>query len=238
MKLAMMCNPNIIETLFVNQENIVSINEVGQEILDNKHLFPCKFLKHKFLGYAFSQKHKMIIKRDNFFDLTSACEYLKKFDGKKFIMEVALEKDCPNYFKLRADKTHNTKFVQIGDINILPATVVAKALRMLTERLGKVGNRQNLMLKHGYDTKFASHLVRLLVEGKELLETGGLEFPLKEAPMILDIKAGKWEEKAIIDYAEDVEAEIESLYETSKLPKKPYFKDVENLCIKIMRRYI
>jgi uncharacterized protein len=238
MKLAMEGNPNLIETLFINEPNIVEINDVGREILANRHLFPHKGIKQKFLGYAFSQKHKMIIKRDNYFDLKEAYTYLKRFDDKKYIMEVALLPDCPKYIKMNVDKTHNTKFVQIGDLQILPSTVIVKTLSKLKERLDKVGNREGLLLKYGFDVKFASHTIRLLLEGKELLQSGNLVFPLKEAEMLKDIKNGKWAVTKVLDLAEDIEKEFDSLVENSKLPSKPRFKEIEQLTINIIKRYI
>lgn len=56
-------NPNIIETLFVNKDNILYCNKAAQEILDNKHLFLSKKVYYKFSGYARSQKRKLITKQ-------------------------------------------------------------------------------------------------------------------------------------------------------------------------------
>ena len=61
-------NPNIIEMLFPEPENIVFINDVGKELLAIRHLFPWKGCKQRFIGYAVSQKHKAIVKKDNYFD--------------------------------------------------------------------------------------------------------------------------------------------------------------------------
>ena len=45
----------------------------------------------KFLGYAFSQKHKMVIKKDNYFDFISAVDYLKTIDSGKSLIEIILD---------------------------------------------------------------------------------------------------------------------------------------------------
>ncbi len=238
MKLAMENNPNILETLFVNNKNIVEINEVGKELLNNRHLFPYKGLKQKFLGYAFSQKHKMIIKKDHYFDLLQAYDYLDRFDSKKYIMEVALMNNCPNFLKQIESETHNTKFIKVGDLNLLPQLTITSARAKIKERLDKVGNREELLTKYGFDCKFAHHAVRLLLEGKELLLTGELQFPLKEASMLLDIKTGKWKMMDVINYIELLEKEYDDIVAKSKLPVNPRFKEIEEFTIKTIKRYI
>lgn len=58
LKLAMDNNPNIIEHLFVNDDNILYVDVYGQLLLDSATQFPYKGLTAKFLGYANSQKKK------------------------------------------------------------------------------------------------------------------------------------------------------------------------------------
>ena len=55
-------NPNILETLFVNSENIIFCNDLGKKILENKQIFLSKKAYYKFLGYAIAQKRKLINK--------------------------------------------------------------------------------------------------------------------------------------------------------------------------------
>lgn len=237
-KLAMENNPNIIEIIFVNPENTLFINELGKELLSIKHLFPNKGAKQKFLGYAFSQKHKMVIKKDHYFDLISALDYIGRFYDGKTILEIALETNCPPFFKRNYDPKHNVNFIQVGDINITPSHTVRTVRSMLQERIGKVGNREELLLKYGFDTKFASHLIRLMLEGVELLETGEIKFPLKERQLILDVKLGKWPINKILDFSNDLEKKLEELALISTLPDKPNVKALEEFTIKTLRKYI
>ena len=234
-KLALDNNPNILEVLFVNKENIVYINEIGEKLLALKHLFPYKGLKQKFLGYAFSQKHKMVIKRDNYFNLVQAYDYLKKFSDDKYISEITISNKCPNFITTTYDEKHNTKFIVIGDLNLQPSFTISKIKDILKERINKVGNREELLLKHGYDTKFGSHLVRLMFEGKELLETNNIEFPLKERKLLLDIKRGEHPITYILELAEKLEADIETLAVSSNLRSKSAFSEIEQFTINILK---
>lgn len=237
-QLALANNPNILEILFVNDENVVYKNELGQKLLEIKHLFPHKGLKQKFLGYAFSQKHKMVIKKDCYFDLVNGIDYLSKIDKNKFLIEVITLSTCPHFIKLRKSEYNNVKFVSIGDVNFSPSLPIKKVLKSLEERIAKVGNRRGLLNRYGFDVKFASHLIRLMLEGIELLKTGKLEFPLKERQLLRDIREGKWTIEQVLEFSEKLEKEMESLTISSKLPSKPRIEEIEKFTIGILYDYI
>jgi predicted nucleotidyltransferase len=237
-KLALENNPNILEILFVNDKNIESITPLGRALLDIKDRFPWRGLKEKFLGYAFSQKHKMIIKKDNYFDLIQAVDYLTKFHYRKTLLEAVLQPNNPFFLKIQRDKNNNITLVSIGDQCFNPSITIKSTLTNLQERINKAGNREELLLKYGFDTKFASHLVRLMLEGKELLITGKIEFPLKQSNLIIDIKQGKWKISDILKYSADLEKEIEELTIHSKLPTKPRIQEIEKFVIKHLKEYL
>lgn len=52
-------NPNMIDTLYVPQHCVLYSNEIGNLVRDNRDNFLHKGSYHKFLGYAYSQLHKM-----------------------------------------------------------------------------------------------------------------------------------------------------------------------------------
>jgi predicted nucleotidyltransferase len=226
-KLAMDNNPNVIEQLFVNKANIVYINEAGRALLAERHKFPHQGLLQKFKGYAHSQKHKMIIRTDKFHELENAFNYLKDYTDQKAILVELKNKFLP-FMKFNHD------YCVIGDLNLKKSIFVKKAVSMIEERLSKVSNRKTLITKHGYDTKFASHLIRLLLEGKELISTGEIIFPLSYRQTILDIKHGKWAIKEVLDYADFLEAEIEKAAEKSELPKEARFNEIEKFTINLL----
>lgn len=76
-----------------------------------------------------------------------------------------------------------------------------------------------------------------MLEGKELLLTGKVEFPLKDREMLLDIRRGLWTKEDVIAYSEQLEAEIEILAEKSDLPKHPNYKAIEKLMIEIIEEH-
>lgn len=208
-RLAADCNPNILEQLFVNESNVVFINELGRRLLDNRHMFPSKLLMHRFLGYAYSQRHKMVIRTDKFNELSAAYEYFSNENPKKLMAEFR-EKNLP-FMEFK------TNHVRVGDLDFPMGRFVKNVVADIEERLSKVGNRKELVTKYGYDVKFASHLIRLLIEAKELLETGELRFPLRDKDLIMSIKNGKMDIHNILEMAESLENDVREIEKKSNL---------------------
>ena len=230
-KLAIANNPNILELLFADEKNIIYKDGFADRLLEKRHLFPYKGLVGKFIGYSSAQKHKMIIKLDNYSKLEEFLGILNNLEGSYLIAEY---KALWSKHKFKYDKKH----VRVGDLCIPLNDHIKKASRRITERLDKATNRRDLFTKYGFDTKFGAHLIRLLMEGKELLLTGELQFPLKEKDFILDIRNGKYTKEQIISMAEELEKEIDSAKEISKLPSEPRFREIDKLLIKEMLAWI
>lgn len=229
-RLALDNNPNVIEQLFVDEPNVLFINETGLELIDNRHMFLHRGLRDKFLGYGFSQKHKMIIRTDKFYELKNALDWMVEFNKPETYMVELKDKQLP-FMVFKA------KHVTIGDCDFELTRQLRWVEKKITERLDKVGNRKELYLSKGYDTKFASHFVRLLMEGMELLETGDLKFPLKDRELILEIKEGKWKLNEVLKLGEELEKWVEKITAKSPLPNKPRFEEVNRLVVNMLKKH-
>lgn len=62
---AMQGVPNNIEILFLRPEDYLKVTDLGQLLIDNRHLFLSKQIKTKFGGYAYSQIQKLKNKQSN-----------------------------------------------------------------------------------------------------------------------------------------------------------------------------
>ena len=227
-------NPNILEFLFVDEKNIMFVNEIGQSLLDIRSYFPSKLCVPKFIGYAHAQKHKMIIKKENYTDLLAGHGILEEYDDKHTMSQVYDYEGDNGIFYKKDRGVH----IHCGDICFEPGVYVKKAKRKLQERIDKATNRSDLILKHGFDSKFGSHLVRLLIEGRNILQTGELKFPLDDIDMLLDIRNGKRELEQVLETAENLEKEIDELKEKSTIQAKPNYKKVEKFCIETLRNFL
>jgi hypothetical protein len=226
--LALQNNPNILEILFVNPANVIFADDIGYRLLNLRHEFLSKRIKNRFLGYAFSQKHKMVIKLENYEKLLEAIDYIDHSTDKQFLLDI---EHHPVFVR---KKDH----VTVGDMNMPITVTTKKARKLLGDRLAKFGSRQELVSKYGFDTKFASNLIRLLKEGQELLSTGDLKFPLRGRQLLRNIRAGRLSMQEVLDMADDIEKEVGGLYETTKLPHSPNRELIEKFVIETHRSYI
>lgn len=96
------------------------------------------------------------------------------------------------------------------------------------QRAGMLGtrrhtNRPELVEKYGFDAKYAMHMVRLGVQGVELLETGKITLPIPEPWLawLRDLRQGKHTKQEALDAADELEARLEKLILSSALPERP-----------------
>ncbi len=247
LKLAMECNPNVIEQVFVNDENVLFESEEGKLIRQNKHLFPYKGLSKKFLGYAYSQRHKMEVKPQNYKELQETLKILFDYVGTDNL-ESLKNKEWINNSKTylveikdyleenKAPVIFNDSYIKIGDLNIQKNIQIKQAIFQIDRRIKQAGSRTELYLKHGFDSKFGMHVIRLMFEGLELLETGNLIFPLKDRQTLLDIRNGKWSLRQVIDYSEHLDNEVQKAVDNSQLINKPNYDKIQDLCMNILKK--
>jgi len=163
-KLAADNNPNIVALFFVDKPHILYCNDYGKRLLEAFPYFISKRVKHKFLGYAHSQRQKILTKNP-------------------------------------------------------------------------IGNRKEYIEKYGYDVKFASHLIRLLSEGLNLLVDGKLSFPVDHNRYIRDIKEGKYDMGQVLSKADELESFVEQAYLNTKLPYGPDLKKIEDLQMEMLEEF-
>jgi predicted nucleotidyltransferase len=100
-----------------------------------------------------------------------------------------------------------------------------------------IGKRKELYTKYGYDTKFASHLIRLLLEGLELLVEGKITFPLSQNTLIRDIRYGKYTIEEVIKKADGIEKLVDEAYVKSSLQHSADIKKINKLQIDILEDF-
>lgn len=95
--------------------------------------------------------------------------------------------------------------------------------------------RKALVEKHGYDTKNAAHLVRLLHMGREFLETGILSVRRTwDVEMLLEIKQGKWGIQRVYDYAAKLFDAVREAEKKSPLPPRLDMRAVNEFLLGLM----
>ena len=90
--------------------------------------------------------------------------------------------------------------------------------RLLGQKGQKNVHRAQLEEKHGYDTKYAMHIIRLYGEAKELMEDGRITLPRPNSRELIEIRGGKYSLTEIRELGEQLESEALAAQATSLLP--------------------
>lgn len=82
-------------------------------------------------------------------------------------------------------------------------------------------HRSDLIEAHGYDTKYAGHLVRLVRQGHHLVTTGQYPLPLadEDREHVMRVRRGQESLEDVIDFSLALERKIELLAESCDLPE-------------------
>lgn len=101
--------------------------------------------------------------------------------------------------------------------------------RLLGLRGQRNVTRPELVQAHGYDTKYAAHIIRLGLQGEEILLTGRLTLPLPEdqRELVLKVRKGGFTLAEISEQIIAVENRLVSAFEKTTLPEKPDVKKVQ-----------
>lgn len=101
--------------------------------------------------------------------------------------------------------------------------LVSQRDQMLGKKSKKHTNRPELVEKYGFDSKFAYHMVRLGLQGVELLTTGKVTLPIPEPDRtwLRELRYGLHTKKEALDRAEDLLARLNLLKDHADLPERP-----------------
>lgn len=101
-------------------------------------------------------------------------------------------------------------------------------LDSMIKQRSRADERKKLIGLHGYDTKFAGHVLRLGYQGIEFLTTGEITLPMPDESLtagcrlnILDVRAGRWTKTQVIKEAEALRVRMEAVLASTSLPDNP-----------------
>lgn len=91
--------------------------------------------------------------------------------------------------------------------------------------------RRQLVDLFGYDTKNASHLIRILRQGIDFMQTGDLEVYRSDAEELIAIKQGLWSFEKVRDLAAQLDEDLQTAGEHSPLPAEPDWDAINKLAV-------
>lgn len=109
-------------------------------------------------------------------------------------------------------------------------------LHKMSNKTRNSDKRQADIDEHGYDLKFAYHLVRLLGECEQILTTGNLDL-LRDREMLKAIRRGEWSEEKVRVYFSDNEIRLLEIYDKSELQYRPDEDRLKSLLMECMEMH-
>lgn len=290
--LASQCNPNVIELLFVDNNEILISSKVGDALRSNRNVFLSARAKFTYSGYAYSQLHRINLHRKYllrpmdhkperfeyglgptslvsadqrdaaekliddrvrdwlFFDaeidktvLSLAHDRLRAFltnlwASRDLLVDLADENKLIDAARLAAMNTvgFDKNYIAIVQAEKKYRSALREWNQFQDWKINRNAQRADLEAKFLYDTKHASHLVRLLLGCKEILTEGTVRVRRPDAQLLLDIRNGAWTYEQLIEFTDKMEAEIGIIYESEKyvVPKIPDIPFLSGLCYKLI----
>lgn len=117
-------------------------------------------------------------------------------------------------------RKNRLKFLHKGSWHRFKGYAYQQLHKMRIKKPEETSNRYEMVQKHGYDLKFAYHVVRLLNEVEQIMTEGDLDL-LRNREQLKSIRRGDWKLEEIEGYFTRKETELETLYNNSKLPWGP-----------------
>lgn len=235
------CNPNVIEMLGLRPRDYLYVDEIGQLLLDNKHIFLSKQAYNKFYGYAKGQLNRLenaLVNRANnklsseadaekiltHRIKTKISEYKRRYDG--FDVEVYTDngKVDLKYTFINMEKKKINHI--INELNS-----IVESLNSLGKRAGRAINKGELQIG-----KHAMHLVRLYYMCIDILTNREIiTYRENERELLLEIRNGHMQKPngnfkpEFYTLLKELEDKMNTALINSKLPDKPNIKTLNNL---------
>lgn len=241
--LAADCNPNIIEVLFTDPSDYVYINEFGEQLVEYRHLFLSQKIKHTFSGYALAQLKRIRTHKKWLLNPPDHKPTRKEYDLPE---QSLLSNDILGAIKALEDDGKIPENDERFPAHVMTLYHTERAYQNSLREWQQFQNWQNTRNKnraelekaHGYDTKHAMHLVRLLRMCREILTTGVVTVKRPDAEELLAIRNGAWTYDQIIEFAEKEDKELTFLMSVSPLPKSPDRNALDSLCGEMVEKFL
>jgi hypothetical protein len=210
-----------IDMLHAPDNMLIESSDIWRKIVSKKQRFYTKNL-NSFVNYARRQASKYGIKGSRLNAALQVLNVLKSNDPESRLRDVWNQLPRNEYCHDIGIDPNGMRQYQVCGKTFQESSSVGYVLPIINKFYDDYGHRAKLAAENkNIDWKAISHALRAAIQTKEILTTGTINFPLKDAPFLLDVKSGR------LDYAGEVAPvleslmdEVEKLVNDSDLPEK------------------
>lgn len=234
-------NPSALELLGTSPDAIVLQTDAGELIRKNAYLFLSKRVVRSFGNYATAQLRKFLnaICHDHYSDEEQEVHLSHTLSGQIYHFNQTYEKLGENGLNIYMN---NDKILSM-DITLkgYPVRDFAGIYGEMqnTIKTYKKLNHRNRKKDDAHLYKHAMHLIRLLMMGTDILHGKGIITRRDaEHDFLMDIRNGAYSFDEIREITEKYQKNFGSAADNTNLPTRPDLSKVEDLMMRIYRKYL
>lgn len=248
------CNPNTCELLGLKPEHYLYLSPIGQELLNNKHLFLSKKAVFTFGSYASSQLRRLDNKaartieqaerEQHILNSITAATYtwpdkygcFKKGEGIKLYLDASEQDSMDKEIFMDIHMTH----YPLRDYKNMWSD-----MKNIVSDYDKIGHRNQNAIERGKLGKHMMHLVRLYLMCLDILEKEEINtYRENDIPFLLDIRNGKFLDKEsqplpeFYEMVSEYEKRLEYAAENTSLPESPDYEAINEFLMSVNERIV
>lgn len=248
------CNPNVCELLGLKPEHYLYLSPIGQELLDNKHLFLSKRAIHSFGGYANTQLRRLDNKAVRDVEQAKREQHIMNSinNARYYYKEHFFPMSDTDYINLYLDNSEKEDFEKeiFADIHITHYPLrdfkgMLSDMGNVLSDYAKIDSRNSKAIAHGKLSKHMMHLVRLYLMAFDILEQGKI-ITYREADhdFLMEILHGKYldeNQQPIPEFfmlVKSLEERLEYAKLHTELPEKPNYKAIRDFSMSVNERIV
>lgn len=246
-------NPNTIEMLGNKPEHYFYVSPIGQELINNAHLFLSKRACHSFGGYANQQLYRLNQKAAHQMSqselekhILKTLEFMQTDFTKKY---TSYEDDSMKlYIDKAVQKGYDTEIfmdVKLHHYPLRDYCSMWNELQNTVRQYGKIGKRNEKAIEHGKIAKHSMHLIRLYMMCLDILEKERIiTYREDEHDLLMDIRNGKYldsNDQPIPEFFEmvnDYEKRLDYAKKNTSLPDNPNYKAINEFVASVNERVV
>ena len=247
------CNPNTIEILGLKPEHYLYCSSIGQELIDNAHMFLSKRAIQSFGGYATQQLRRMENKSMRTIEQSRQEEHVLNSIKNAFFDYKAKYFSFPeDSISLYVDKSDREEYDSeiFMDINLKHYPLrdyksMWSEMNNIVKEYAKVGKRNQNALAHDKLGKHMMHLVRLYLMAFDILENEQIiTYREKDIDFLMEIRNGKFLDSnnepmpELYEMIDEFEKRLEYDKENTSLPEHPNFNKINDFVMSVNERIV
>ena len=246
-------NPNTIEIMGLKPEHYLYIHPIGQELLNNAHLFLSKRAVHSFGGYANQQLRRMeLLCNRNVSQSQKEQFILNTINNAMYDIKLAYQDFTDEEIKLYIDKAvqegYDTEIFMDVNLKHYPLRdycSVWNEMKSIVSSYNKIGKRNEKAITHNKLGKHMMHLIRLYMMCLDILEKEQIvTYREAEHDLLMDIRNGKYldsNDQPISEFYEmvdDYEKKLDYAKLNTSLPDSPDYKNINEFVMSVNERVV